>query len=286
MHSKQRNYRFGLVAAAISLLAGCAPTPTGPQITFDQLQDPDTTLPTKWSNAMFYMKAMSIHGMRDLPREIVESTTSHPIQGNSGRGVVDAPTVGLSAVSPSTGMSGGASLGLGVGLMLLSSPIIQPVQVTQVAAWVPAELASSPEEAAKLAERTYNEAREKVFVKKLSTNTSTTTYPNASGLAYGFKFPKKSNLVLFSAEAQTSPEFIKSRTSYGPIFMYGHKLGEEVSINTPGMVNIPAGREKIIEFSAALPDWFVIYDTAKSYKSTEAPPVILQSGKTHHFIGR
>ena len=219
MQSKQRSYQFALVVAAITLLAGCASAPPGPQIAFEQLQDPDTTLPTKWSDAMFYMKAMNIHGMRDLPRELVESTTSHSSQGSGPQGVVDAQTVGLSAISPPTGMSGGASLGLGVGLMLLSAPIVQSAQVTQVAAWVPAELVSSPKEAAELAERTYNEAREKVFVKRLPPNTSTTTYPNASGLAYGYKFPKKSNLVLFSAQAQTSPEFIKSRTSYGPIFM-------------------------------------------------------------------
>lgn len=285
MQPKRRNYRFGLVAAAITLLVGCASAPPGTTITFDQLQDPDTTLPTKWSNAMFYMKAMDIHGMRDLPRELVE-TTSHPTHGSGARGVVNAPTVGLSAVSPPTGMSGGASLGLGLGLMLLSAPIVQSAQVVQVAAWVPADLASSPEEAAKLAEFTYNEAREKVFVKRLPPNTSTTTYPNASGRAYGFKFPKKSNLMLFRAEAQTSPEFIKSRTSYGPIFIYGHKLSQEVILNTPGFVNIPGGREKIIAFSAVLPDWFVIYDTAKSYKGTEAPPVILQGGEIHHFIGR
>lgn len=136
------------------------------------------------------------------------------------------------------------------------------------------------------AEFTYNEAREKVFVKRLPPNTSTTTYPNASGRAYGFKFPKKSNLMLFRAEAQTSPELIKSRTSYGPIFIYGHKLSQEVILNTPGFVNIPGGREKIIAFSAVLPDWFVIYDTTKSYKGTEAPPVILQGGEIHHFIGR
>lgn len=272
-----------LLSATLVLLGGCA---SEPLITFDQLQNPDTTPREKWSNAMLYMEAMGIRGMRDLPREFAESAASRPAQSGGGLGAVDAPTVGLSTVSPPTSMSSGTALGLGVGLMLLSAPTVQSAQVAQVAAWVPANLASSPEEAARLAERTYHETREKIFVKKLPPDTSATTYPNADGRAYGKRFPKKSNLVLFSSNAKPSPEFIKSPTSYGPIFIYGHKLSEEVILNTPGFGNITGEREKLIEFSAALPDWFVIYETAKSFSKTQkAPPVVLHSGNKYYFIG-
>lgn len=287
MQSKQRSYRFALVVAAITLLAGCASAPPGPQITFDQLQNPDMTPREKWSDAMVYMEAMRVWGMRDVPREMMNSAATIQNEKGEVQGVLDAPTVTMTAVAPPSGMSSGAALGLGVGLMLLTTPPIQSAKLPQVAAWVPADLASSPEEAAKLAERTFHEAREKVFIKRLPQEIFTTAYANGDSRVFGKKFPKSSNLVMFDSAAKPSPSFVSSQTSYGPIFMYGNKIAQEVTLNAPGLGNIAGARDRLSELSAELPEWFVIYDTEKSFsKSNKAPPVVLHNGEAHYFIGK
>lgn len=240
----------------------------------------------KWSDALRIMDAMGVYGMRDVPKELAYSGEPKSDQpATASYGALDAASFGLSAAAPPTGMSGGAALGVGFGLMLLSGPV-QPVQLVQVAAWVPSDLASSPEEAAKLVEEKFNEAREKVFIKKLPQDISMTKYPAGSGLAFGKKFPKKDNLVLFTEAAVTSPYFIQSENSYGPIFITDHKLSYEVSLNTKGVGNVVGNRAKITEFSAALPDWFVVYEPARSYSKTQkVPPVVLMGGRHNYFIG-
>lgn len=271
--------------AASSLIAGCA-SPT--KYNIEDMQDPATTPVEKWSDAMRYLDAMGITGMRDVPAELYSNSQPHAPDRAPSHGAFDAASFGLSAVSPPTGMSSGAAVGVGLGLLLLGGPM-QPVQVTQIAAWVPSDMASSPEEAAQLVENKYNEAREKVFVKKLPQELSLTKYPAASALAFGKQFPKKENLVLFSDEAKESPWFLKSvsEKAYGPIYIIGHKVKEEAIINTEGFVNVEGNREILAKLSNALPEWFVIYDTAKSFsKKKKAAPVVLVGGKPNYFLGK
>jgi len=224
--------------------------------------------------------------MRDVPGGLFANSPGQSAEGGPSYGALDAASLGLSAASPPTGISGGVALGIGVGLMLLSGPV-QPVQVTQIAAWVPSDLASSTEEAVRLVEQKYNEAREKVFVKKLPQDINLTKYPSASGMAFDNKFPSKSNLVLFSEPAKESPWFIDSEISYGPIFIRDHLFSQETMINTKGIGNVQGSRNLLVDFSAALPEWIVIYDTAKSFSRTnKAPPVVLVAGAAHYFIGK
>lgn len=287
MHTHHRKFRIGLVATAITLLAGCASAPSGTQITFDQLQDPATTPREKWSDAMIYMHAMGIDGMRDVPREYVDIAQATSPEQHKSQGVIDAPTVAISTVSPPTGMSGGAALGVGMGLMLLSAPKVQPAQMIQIAAWVPSDLAATPEEAAALAKQVFDEAHQKTFTRRIPTEISTTAYPQGDARIFDFRFPKKSNLVLFSAEAKASPEIVNSPMSYGPIFIYDHKVAQEAFLNTSGSKNIVEVRRILQVLSAELPDWFVIYDPDKTArKITASPPAILHKGKEHFFVGK
>lgn len=278
--------KISIAALMAVVVSGCASGDGSSKINISDLNDPATTPIEKWSDALRYMDAMGVYGMRDVPREMFDSTASQTVHNGASFGALDAATFGLSAASPPTGISSGAALGVGFGLMLLSGPA-QPVQVTQVAAWVPSDLASSPEDAAKLVERIYNEAREQVFVKKLPQDISLTKYPAASGLAFGKKFPTKNNLILFSEPAKESPWFITAPKSYGPIFIKDHKLSQEFSLNTKGLMNLKGVWEKTSEFSAALPEWFLIYTPAKSVsKTNKLPPVVFRSGAPSYFIGK
>jgi len=96
-------------------LAGCA---SEPLITYDQLQDPKDTPKEQWSDALTYLEAMGVHGMRDIPKDLL-AEVSHPSAGAYGTGALDVGLVGLGAVSSPSSMGGGAALGVGLGLMLL-----------------------------------------------------------------------------------------------------------------------------------------------------------------------
>lgn len=278
--------KLSVAALLMAAISGCASGGGSPKTNVSDLNDPATTPLEKWSDALRYLDAMGIYGMRDVPGELFANSPGQSAEGGSRYGALDTASFGLSAASPPTGMSGGAALGIGFGLMLLSGPV-QPVQVTQIAAWVPSDLASSPEDAARIVEEEYNKAREKVFVKKLPQDISMTKYPAASGLAFDKKFPKKSNLVLFSDQAKESPWFIDTPKSYGPIFIIDHKLSHEITLNTEGFMNLEGWRTKLAEFSEALPEWLIIYDPAKSYsKTNRLPPAVFKAGEASYFIGK
>lgn len=273
------------LTAALTALVGCS-TP-GNTVSFDQLPDPATTPKTKWSDAMVYMDAMQISGMRDVPREMMGSSSSQPAQSGNSTGVLDAATYGVGVVSPPSGMSGGAAAGVGLGLLLLGGGPTLPAQLPQVVAWVPSDLASSPEEAAQVALNEYNKARAAVFKKRLPQELIAAAYPESDSRAFGGKLPKQSNLVPFTAEAKESPAFLSSPKSYGPIHIVGNKVTEESIINASGFRNIHGTRQNTVALSASLPDWFLIYvTTATRSKTDKLPPAVLRSGKANYFIGK
>ena len=273
------------MTAALTALVGCSSP--GNTVTFDQLPDPAATPKAKWSDAMVYMNAMQISGMRDVPREMMGDASSQPAQGGNSTGVLDAATYGVGAVAPPSGMSGGAVAGVGLGLLLLGGGPTQPAQLPQVVAWVPSDLASSPEEAVQVALNEFNKSRAAVFQKQLPQELIATAYPESDSRSFGGKMPKASNLVLFSEEAKESPAFISAPKSYGPIHIVGHKVTEESIINASGFRNIHGSRANTVALSASLPDWFLIYVTsATRSKSDKLPPAVLRSGMSNYFIGK
>jgi ABC-type antimicrobial peptide transport system permease subunit len=52
-------------------------------------------------------------------------------------------------------------------------------------------------------------------------------------------------------------------------------------------MNLEGWRTKLAEFSEALPEWLIIYDTAKSYsKTNRLPPAVFKAGEASYFIGK
>lgn len=160
MQKRSTRVQASLLAVAIALLAGCASQPT---ISLDQLNDPATTPKEKWSEALTYLEAMGVTGMRDIPREVMDDLQRSSAQGAYSAGALDVGMAGLGIASGPSSIGGGAALGVGVGLMLIGGGASPMVDMIHVAAWVPFDLAGSPEEAVKVVDHEYNMARKRVF---------------------------------------------------------------------------------------------------------------------------
>ncbi|MFK1060596.1 hypothetical protein ACIUYK_22345 [Pseudomonas aeruginosa] len=258
-------------------LAGCA---SEPLITYDQLQDPKDTPKEQWSDALTYLEAMGVHGMRDIPKDLL-AEVSHPSAGAYGTGALDVGLVGLGAVSSPSSMGGGAALGVGLGLMLLGGGIPQTVSSIQVAAWVPASLADSPEEAVRVVDNEYNSARKRAFKKGLSKEKMLITkYPQNHTESYGDEIAIEQNLLQFDQPAKVSPSFLEAPMSFGPIFIRRPIFYVDARRNSMEV------REAMQALSAELPDWFIIYSPPQYLRKGKTPPVVYRSGEEKRFIGK
>ena len=263
----------------VALLAGCA---SDPSIPFEQLQDPLTTPKEKWSDAMVVADAMRLSGLRDIPREVAEahgatSSSSASVHGAAG----DAVSAGIGYASPPTGFSSGAALGVGVGLMLIGGGGGGPANATQVAAWVPSDKASTPEEAAAYAHKVYEDVRAELFPKRSNVKSQVGRYAMGSSRSYATLADiAKGRPVAFDLEASQSPSIIKAPESYGPIYI------RETQFMVDAMKNDLAWTEAIRMTSERLPAWFYIYQPGQKLRRNSRPTVIYSQGRAMYFIGR
>ncbi|WP_339442400.1 hypothetical protein [Pseudomonas proteolytica] len=169
---------------------------------------------------MHVLIAMGISGQRDVPIELAGLVEGRSPAMGFGGGLGDAGLSAVSFASPPTGLSGGAAAGIGMGLMLLGGTS-DPALATQVVAWVPADQASSPEEASALVLRKVESARKRVFANGFSKlPMQTGKYPD--GHAQGYASLAESYVerpIPYSDEVAKSPSFLRSPLSYGPIFI-------------------------------------------------------------------
>lgn len=264
--------------AAISL-AGCA-APS--KYTLEDMQDPATTPVEKWSDATIYMHAMGITGMRDIPKSIaIEEGFIKGSYTGASANAIDVGVVGLSAVSPPSCFSGGAAVGVGLGLMLLGGGASPMWQMTHIAAWVPASMANSPEEAVLVVEREYTKARNTVFKKGLSRETLLITkYPTNHPKYFGGKVALQSNIASFDSPKSTSPSFLVSSESYGPIFI------QRPDLSVDAIKNSMNRRDAIKAVSKELPDWFFIHTPHVKLRKNPLPAVVYRAGMENYFIGK
>lgn len=264
---------------AASSLIGCA----APQkYTLEDMQDPATTPVEKWSDAMTYMHAMGITGMRDIPKSIAIEEGFMP-SGYTGASAnaIDVGVVGLSAVSPPSGFSGGAAVGVGLGLMLLGGGASPMWQMTHIAAWVPSSMADSPEEAVQVVEREYTKARKAVFKKGLSNEKMLIAkYPHNHPSLYGGKMASEGNIVKFDSSKAASPSFLNSAESYGPIFILRPNMRVDASKNSMNY------RDALKAVSSELPDWFFIHNPRVKLRKNPLPAVVYRGGQENYFIGK
>lgn len=277
MNNRSKTIRIGLLTATIALLAGCS---SSPKATTVQLPDPQIVPKAKWSDAMHVLTAMKISGQRDVPRELAESFNSPPSNTSGGAGA-DAAIAGVSLSAPPSGFSGGAAASVGLGLMMLGGSS-DPAHTTQVVAWVPADQASSPEEASALALKKVEEARKKVFVKGLSKlPMHVGKYPDGHSRAYASLADSYAERPIpFTDSPAPGPSFLRSSPAYGPIFIRDNQFILDASKNDM------TASEAMLTASRYLPEWIYIYHPGQKLRKGSVPAAIFNHGEAKYFIGK
>lgn len=220
------------------------------------------------SDAIRYAVAMGLIAPGHMDRD---HDQSQPAPGGG-----DLLTASLGAASPPTGMSAGAAAGIGIGLMLIGGNIPQPTETIQLAAWVPATLASGPSDAVRVAEKAFTDARSKAFPQGLSRERFISSkYPVNHSQSFGDKLALEGNLVPFTAPSSISPEFLETPHSYGPIFI------RKPLIYVDAAKNDMQPRQAMAELSRQLPDWFILYVPAMNNGSRAWPAGMYRSGQLH-----
>ena len=278
MKNRSITIRTGLLAAAIALLVGCS---SSPKATSVQLPDPQSVPKEKWSDAMHVLTAMKISGQRDVPREMAETFANSAPGRTSGTAGADAAIAGVSLAAPPSGFSGGAAASVSLGLMMLGGSS-DPAHATQVVAWVPADEASSPEEASALALKKVEEARKKVFEKGMSKlPMHVGKYPDGHSRAYASLADSYAERPIpFTDNAAPAPDFVKSAAAYGPIFIRDNQFVLDASKN--GMT--PS--EAMLLASRYLPDWVYIYHPGQKLRKNSIPAAIFNRGEAKYFVGK
>jgi hypothetical protein len=274
---KQTTIRMTILTATMAVLVGCA---GATQENTVQLPDPKDVPKEKWSDAMNVLTAMGITGQRDVPLELVGKASGGMAGTSSGGAAADAALSGVNFAAPATGFSGSAA-GVGIGLMLLGGSS-DPARTYQTAAWVPSELAHSPEEASALVLKIMEEARIKSFPKARSSlalqvgmypSNHSRAYPNPAAFLADRPTP-------FTATNASPPEFVKAKSAYGPIFILNNQFTVDGSKNdlTPA--------EAIQLMSQNLPEWFYIYHPGQQLRKNAKPAAILNQGKAMYFVSK
>ena len=277
INTQQNTLLASALATAISLLVGCAGTPNAKPV---QLPEPKDVPQEKWSDAMHVLTAMKISGQRDIPKELAGDAAGIVAQGASGPVAADAVMTGLNVASPPTGFSSGGALGLGLGLMLLGGSS-NPVNGVQVVAWVPEELAASPEAASALVLQRLEEARLKVFNKRSKVLMKTGKYPGGSSLSYRTLSDVLADRpVPFNDPATPPPYFINAKRAYGPIFVRHNQFLLDASKN-----DMPLA-EGMIRASNYLPEWMYIYNPGERLRKKIYPAAIYNQNQALFFIGK
>lgn len=278
MGNKSTTIRIGLLAAAVALLVGCSGTP---KVMAVQLPEPKDVPREKWSDAMHVLTAMNISGQRDVPLELSGVAGGAGSAGSSGPVLGDAGLSVVGFVSPPTGFSGGAAAGVGVGLMLLGGSS-DPARATQVVAWVPSDQASSPDEASALALSKIEEVRRKIFSGGLSKlRIQTGKYPDSHSRAYASLADIYAERPIpFSDEAATSPSFLQSPLSYGPIFIRHNQF------TLDAYKNDMTTSEAMLLASQSLPAWIYIYHPGQRLRKDSIPAAIFNQGRAMYFVGK
>ncbi|KFX71798.1 hypothetical protein TMS3_0107770 [Pseudomonas taeanensis MS-3] len=267
----------GVGALLLALLIGCS---SSPKVT---LPEPKDVPREKWSDAMLVLEAMRIDGQRDIPREMVGSEADSLAPQLASVGVGDLTIGGLGYVSPPTGFSSAGAASLGLGLFLFGGSG-GPVYHYQVVAWVPEELATTPENASLLVKSAWLEAREKYFNGKISNlRHEPAQYADGSGKKFDkFTDLVKGNPTPFSAPASGAPPFISAKKAYGPIFLTDPSLELFADANRAGM----DGQDALAGITKYLPGWVYSYYPGKNWPKDFRPAAIYNKNGNLYFIGR
>jgi len=282
--------KLALSLVALAVLAGCANSISrrannAEAIPAENLQDPEATPRMKWSGAMLVLRGdMNIYGQHDIPAGEVQKVASVSGLG-PGSAAGDLGMAYGAFKAPPTGVGSGMALGIGMAFALIpTGQLVQPWQLSQAVAWVPASLASNMGEAIQLAERSMSAARLQVYADPTQIISGASKYPDGHTRQYKSLMDVLTDkATLPRGQASQAPSFLPAGSYYGPIFFNG--FGQQHSADARRNRISPQESNQLL--SQALPTWFAIYDPGRPTRKDQVglPPAVVVEGTPRFFIG-
>lgn len=277
--------KITMLAAALGLTGCAGPAPIYyAEITWNDIQGKTNKPADQWSEALIVAeKGMYLVGVKDVKRGDVEKALNE--SGAQNRLSGNAADLALVIGGSASGNAGAGAMGLGLWL-LPTGQSKSPVQLTQIAAWVPSSEAPNFQAAGDLVLAEWNNARQKVFTKSMTQLQATpaalpygvsANYDSLTGTMneHAFKLVK-------NVPAKSGPDYLPAGNYYGPIFLTG-AVGQAI-VDEPE--NGFQRGESYIALSKALPRWMAVYDPG--YKGDRLfpgrVPAVYREGKQFLFI--
>lgn len=276
--------KTGLVVATMAVLSESASQATqkqaAPAVEYT-FNSPEDTPREQWSTALLVAhELMGIWGLKDVvaPEPVVDRSS-----GTQAWNGTDSLATGvLGAVSPTTQVSAGSSLALGAGLFMLSGGSVGPRGISQVAFWVPAELAGNAEEASQVAAKTWTEVRQRITGRnERLESVKTAAYPTNHPQNYAT--PKDNfmtNPTPFEGVAKKVAVAGLEGEFYGPIFinLASQNMGNDAR---HAKLALP---ELLVRYAEELPEWAALYHIAVAHKKHAMPMTVVFKNQTHYFV--
>ncbi len=278
------NFAVRTVAAvtAMLLMSGCATNGQSERLVENKrkmVAQMMSKLPprTEWSAA----QTILIDGFGLISYRDVSADSVMKAQQTSANGFYGIDNVGLelAGASAPTGVSGSTAFAMGAGLFMLGGGS-DPSWTTQIAAWVPSNMASNATEATQIVLAAMEKARAKTYPGELSKVKIKAgkyldgVYGSESSLA-----DKLADRVpQLEGAATKNPQFIGEGFSYGPIYIRHDQMVLDASKSNLDYWG------SMVTLSKNLPDWFYIYYPGQKLRKGDVPPAIFNKGRPLLFI--
>ncbi|EOF7683755.1 hypothetical protein ACK2LA_006363 [Pseudomonas aeruginosa] len=271
-----------VAATAMLIMTGCATSGQSERLVENKkkmVEQMIAKLPprTEWSAAQsILIDGFGLISYKDVRAESVKSA-----QRTSDNGIYGLEDIGLglAGASAPAGTSGATAFAMGAGLFLLGGGS-DPTSYTQIAAWVPSNVASSATEATQITLAAMDEARRKTYPGELSKleiksgkflNGTTSSYSSLGDSLADRPIP-------FAEAAKQNPSFIGEGHSYGPIYIRNDQMVLDAHKSNLDLWG------SMITLSKNLPDWIYIYYPGQKLSNGDVPPAIFNKGKPLLFI--
>lgn len=257
---------------AIASVVGCASTGGAdrPQVT---LVDPATVPQENWSDALvMFNNQMGIYGMRDASADSTHGTAAGLVNESLRQGY--GAEMGVLAQSVAAGA---------LFFVLDSGPANRMISRPQIAFWMPATEASTPEAASEIVAEKWTEIREKVLAgrrKVTRDQISVSGYPISHPKAFGSVMEElKNERPPFTDGAKRQTIAGVEGDFYGPIFVHPDStlLLDQGATDAGSLVAL------LERYAAHMPATSMLYYQGESAPKIYKPAFVITRQQKHTF---
>lgn len=263
--------KVGIAAMGLAGLVGCASTGgyEKPQVT---LVDPSTMPKENWSDALtMFQDQMGIAGMQDATADSSHGTAAGLIDTSKQQGF--GAEMGLIAQSAAAGA---------LFFVMDSGPRNRMINHSQIAFWVPADKASSPEAAGQLVAEQWTAIRKELLagrreapVEQISISGYPVNHPKAF---VSYKGELQNERPAFEEAPRVQTVGSQTGLFYGPIFVHqGSSWGTDLA-----GTRLP--RLELLEaYAQKMPETAMLYYFGNSAPKIYEPAFVIQNKKKYFF---